>query len=211
MHENGGECVFASEIDKYARQTYKYNFSKISPELFKNNNFNNDITDKNFNYDNIPDFDVLCAGFPCQPFSYAGKNEGFKDKTRGTLFFSILNILETKKPKAFFLENVKGIKSHDKGRTLKTIISSLENLGYFVKWEILDSLRFGLPQKRERWYCIGFLNEKSSESFSFPEGNNNITPLSKIININENNPSLRLSLQEIKRIDYHFKNANENH
>lgn len=205
MHENGGKCVFASEKDKFARQTYEHNFRKISPEIFKNGNYNEDITDPNLDYSTIPDFDVLCAGFPCQPFSYAGKNEGFKDKTRGTLFFSILSILEAKKPKAFLLENVKGLKSHDGGRTLETIVASLEKLGYNVSWEVLDSLNFGVPQKRERWYCVGFLGKKQ---FSFPKGKNEIITLSKIIEKENKNPSLRLPKKEIERIEFHFKNVN---
>ena len=90
MHENGGNCVFASEIDKYARQTYEYNFTSISPDLFKNGQFNQDITDTNLDYKSIPDFDVLCAGFPCQAFSIAGYRKGFDDdKGRGNLFFNI--------------------------------------------------------------------------------------------------------------------------
>jgi DNA (cytosine-5)-methyltransferase 1 len=207
MHENGGECVYASEIDKFARQTYEHNFKKLSPHVFEKGKFNEDITDPNLDYSEIPDFDILCAGFPCQPFSYAGKNEGFKDETRGTLFFSILSILEAKKPKAFILENVKGLKSHDKGRTLSTIIASLKNLGYSVKWDILDSLKFGIPQKRERWYCVGFLG---ASDFTFPNGNSAIMPLSNIVDKNDNDPSLRLPAQEIKRIEYHFNNMNGN-
>jgi DNA (cytosine-5)-methyltransferase 1 len=205
MHENGGKCVFASEIDKFARLTYEHNFKRISPNIFKNGNFNQDIKDPDLNYSLIPEFDVLCAGFPCQPFSFAGRNEGFKDKTRGTLFFSILSILESKKPKAFILENVKGLKSHDQGRTLDTILASLEKLGYNVKWQVLDSLNFGVPQKRERWYCVGFLDEVE---FSFPKGNNEVVSLSNIIEIENTNPSLRLPKQEIERIDFHFKNVN---
>jgi DNA (cytosine-5)-methyltransferase 1 len=207
MHENGGKCVFASEKDKFARQTYEQNFRILSPEILENGYFNEDITDPNLSYSSIPDFDILCAGFPCQPFSYAGKNEGFKDKTRGTLFFSILSILEAKKPKAFLLENVKGLKSHDNGRTLKTILESLEKLGYTVKWEILDSLNFGIPQKRERWYCVGFLGKNS---FSFPKGENKVIPLSEIIEKDNNDVSLKLPKQEIERIDFHFKNVNGN-
>lgn len=207
MHENGGKCVFASEIDKFARQTYEHNFRNISPAIFEKGNFNEDITHPNLDYSKLPDFDILCAGFPCQPFSYAGKNEGFKDETRGTLFFSILSILEAKKPQAFILENVKGLKSHDKGRTLETIIASLENLGYKVKWEILDSLKFGVSQKRERWYCVGFLNETD---FSFPKGDSTIVTLSTIVDKEENDQSLKLPMQEIERIEYHFKKMNGN-
>ncbi|MBL0267674.1 MAG: DNA cytosine methyltransferase [Chitinophagaceae bacterium] len=204
MHELGGQCVFASELDKYARQTYEYNFKSISPGIFKKGNFNQDITDPALNISEIPNFDILCAGFPCQPFSYAGKNEGFKDKTRGTLFFSILNILEAKRPIAFLLENVKGIKSHDGGRTLETIVSALEKAGYYVKWQILDSLKFGVPQKRERWYCVGFLNDVE---FSFPSGNNKIVTLSKIIDKKNNDPALKLPKMEIEKINFHFKNV----
>ena len=205
MHENGGKCVFASEIDKYARQTYKYNLKKISHEIFEDGNFNEDITNPKLDYQTIPDFDVLCAGFPCQPFSYAGKNQGFKDTTRGTLFFSILSILEAKRPKAFLLENVKGLKSHDNGRTLKTIIESLEKLGYKIHWTILDSLDFGVPQKRERWYCVGLKNDSS---FNFPKGKKEIVKLSAIVDVKNKNPSLTLPKQETERIDYHFKNMN---
>jgi len=207
MHELGGTCVFASEIDKFARQTYEHNFHKISPDLFDNGNFNVDINDPLLNYADIPDFDILCAGFPCQPFSFAGKNEGFRDKTRGTLFFSILEILEVKRPRVLFLENVKGIKSHDNGRTLKTIVQSLENLGYHVHWKIMDSLKFGVPQKRERWYCVGFLEDVE---FEFPAGDSYIKKLSSIIEKNNLDPALNLSKQETDRINFHFMNVNGN-
>ena len=204
MHENGGKCVFASEIDKFTRETYKANFKNISPFIFNNNLFNIDINDESLDYNDIPDFDILCAGFPCQPFSYAGKNEGFEDKTRGTLFFSILKILKAKKPQAFLLENVKGIKSQDKGRTLKTIVNSLESIGYNVRWEIIDSLNFGIPQKRERWYCVGFLD--SDYDFQFPSGSENFSTLKDIIEENPNQVGLQLPKQEIDRINFHFDN-----
>ena len=114
LHNVGAECVFASEWDDSARLTYETNFRKISSNLFKNGNFAGDITkvDKK----SIPDFDILCAGFPCQPFSQAGFKKGFSD-IRGTLFFDIAEIIRVKKPKAFFLENVRGLYSHDEGRT----------------------------------------------------------------------------------------------
>ena len=107
MESVGGECVFASEIDKFARQTYQTNFERKSPELFSSGMFNEDIN--KIAPKDIPDFDCLCAGFPCQPFSYAGQKKGFEDKTRGTFFFNIKEILKEKKPKMFFLENVKGL------------------------------------------------------------------------------------------------------
>jgi DNA (cytosine-5)-methyltransferase 1 len=114
LHNVGAECVFASEWDEAARLTYETNFSKLSPKLFENGNFAGDITavDKK----GIPDFDILCAGFPCQPFSQAGFKKGFAD-IRGTLFFDVAEIIRVKRPKAFFLENVRGLYSHDKGRT----------------------------------------------------------------------------------------------
>src|SRR5690554_1936080 len=117
MHENGGKCVFASEIDKFARQTYEHNFQHLSPEIFENGNFNVDITDPKLDYKEIPNFDILCAGFPCQPFSQAGLKKGFDD-TRGTLFFNIKEIVRAKIegnktnkkitiPRIVLLENVK--------------------------------------------------------------------------------------------------------
>ena len=127
MHRLGGECVFASEIDSQARKTYEYNYKTISPELYNNGLFNNDI--RNIMPHDIPDFDLLCAGFPCQPFSQAGYKRGFNDNhnsERGNLFFNIVDIIEAKKPKAFFLENVRGLVNHDSGKTFKIIRDILE-------------------------------------------------------------------------------------
>jgi len=122
MQNLGGKCVFSSEKDKFAKKTYETNFGEVPF---------GDIT--KISEQNIPEHDVLCAGFPCQAFSIAGKRKGFKDETRGTLFFDIARIIEAKKPKAFFLENVKGLTNHDKGRTLKTILKVLrDDLNYFV-------------------------------------------------------------------------------
>lgn len=183
MHENGGKCVFASEIDKFARKTYEHNFKKISPDIFDNKKFNEDITDPNLDYSQIPDFDVLCAGFPCQPFSNAGLKKGFDD-TRGTLFFNIKEIVKTKIeentinnkikiPKVLILENVKGFKNHDRGRTFKVVKRTLNELGYEVAAEVLNSKHFGVPQNRERIFIIAWYKELIKVSdFKFPFGLN---------------------------------------
>lgn len=173
MHSVGGKCVFASEWDKYARITYEENYKKTNPELFSNGNFNSDINDADPN--KIPDFDVLCAGFPCQPFSNAGLKKGFED-TRGTLFFNIAEIINTKKkkgnpPNVLLLENVKGLKGHDKGKTIKTIFEVLDELGYNVKSKVLNSKYFGVPQNRERLFIVAWLKSKQSPNdFNFPVG-----------------------------------------
>ena len=173
MHNAGGECVFASETDKYARLTYEENFKKSQPNLFINGNFNLDI--KNADPNTIPQFDLLCAGFPCQPFSNAGLKKGFED-TRGTLFFNIANIINVHKkkghpPKIVLLENVKGLKGHDKGQTLGTILNSLNDLGYYVDYKVLNTKYFGLPQNRERLFIVAWLKKGSKcKSFKFPIG-----------------------------------------
>jgi len=152
----GGLCVFASEIDPNAQQAYAANYN-IQPH--------GDIT--KIAATNIPDHDILFAGFPCQPFSIIGDMKGFDD-TRGTLFFDIARILEKKKPKMFMLENVKQLSSHNKGSTLKIMLNTLEQLGYKVYWKILNALNFGLPQKRERTIIVGFRDH--SVTFNFPVG-----------------------------------------
>jgi DNA (cytosine-5)-methyltransferase 1 len=165
LHNVGAECVFASEWDDSARRTYETNFRKISSNLFKNGNFAGDITkvDKK----SIPDFDILCAGFPCQPFSQAGFKKGFSD-IRGTLFFDIAEIIRIKKPKAFFLENVRGLYSHDEGRTFETIKETLtEELGYSFHHAIVKASDHGLPQHRPRLFMVGFKNNDSE--FEFPK------------------------------------------
>jgi len=184
MHSVGGKCVFASEIDKFARITYEHNYKKWSPELFESGNFNQDITDKSLDYNSIPQFDLLCAGFPCQPFSHAGLKKGFGE-TRGTLFFNIEEIVRTKIeaskkqnnndliPKVLFLENVKGLKNHDKGRTFETIKHHLEELGYEVRAEVLNSKNFGVPQNRERIFIVAWYKQLvQATDFRFPWGLN---------------------------------------
>ncbi|BFG70007.1 DNA cytosine methyltransferase [Sediminibacterium sp. KACHI17] len=181
MHENGGKCVFASEIDKFARQTYEHNFKKISPDIFENGNFNQDISDPNLDYSKIPDFDIVCAGFPCQPFSHAGLKKGFDD-TRGTLFFNIKEIVRAKIeanklnkkvaiPKILLLENVKGFKNHDKGNTFRVVKRTLNELGYEVAAEVLNSKHFGVPQNRERIFIVAWHRETIKKTdFKFPYG-----------------------------------------
>lgn len=195
LEKYGVNCVFASDIDKFARQTYKANFGEYP---------NGDIT--LIPSEKIPEFDILTAGFPCQPFSYAGKNFGFQDDTRGTLFFDICRILEYHQPKMFLLENVKGLKSHDSGKTLKTIEKKLTKLGYNIEWTILNSYDFGLPQYRERWYCVGF---KDKANFKFPKGTKRGVNLETIIDVNNDDTNLKLSEFERERINYHFENASK--
>lgn len=166
MHDLGGKCVFASEIDKHARKTYTENFEGISKQIFKGANFNEDIT--KINPSDIPDFDVLCAGFPCQPFSQAGFKKGFKDH-RGNLFFNIANIIEQKSPKAYFLENVRGLYKHDNGKTFKVIHEMLIKMGYSVNHKIVNASDYGLPQHRPRVFIIGFKEDSLLTGFDFPE------------------------------------------
>jgi DNA (cytosine-5)-methyltransferase 1 len=172
MQKLNGKCVFSSEIDNYAKKTYELNFGEVPF---------GDIT--KINEKDIPEHDVLCAGFPCQAFSIAGKRKGFEE-TRGTLFFDIARIIKEKKPKAFFLENVKGLRNHDKGITLKTILEVLrEDLDYYVPDpEIINAKDFGVPQKRERIYIIGFRKDQNVNEFKYPEPTN---PKTKFADIKE--------------------------
>lgn len=148
------DFVFASEIDKYARETYYANYGE---EPF------GDITQ--IDEKNIPPFDILLAGFPCQAFSVAGHRKGFED-TRGTLFFDVARIAAYHKPKVMLLENVKGLVGHDKGRTFKVIVESLKELGYSVFHNVLNAKDYGVPQNRERIYIVCFLDDKIN--FEFP-------------------------------------------
>lgn len=161
MQNLGGKCVFTSEWDKEAQRTYKANFGEVP--------FGDITKEQVKNY--IPDnFDLLCAGFPCQAFSIAGKRGGFDD-TRGTLFFDVAEIIKKYKPKAIFLENVKGLRSHDKGKTLETILNVLRNdLDYFVpEPQVMNAKDFGVPQHRERIYIVGFRKDLNIERFEYPK------------------------------------------
>ena len=163
MQNLGGKCVYSSEFDAKAQETYFANYGEMPF---------GDIT-KEVTKSYIPKkFDVLCAGFPCQAFSIAGKRLGFQDETRGTLFFEIEEILRRHQPKAFFLENVKGLVNHDKGRTLKTILQHLDDAGYdVVPPQILNAMDYGVPQHRERIYIIGFRKNLhiNIDKFHYPE------------------------------------------
>lgn len=162
----GGKCVFTSEWDKLCQITYEENFGE---KPF------GDIT--KLNADEVPNHDILTGGFPCQAFSIIGNKLGFAD-TRGTLFFDVERILKAKQPKAFLLENVKQLISHDKGQTLKVILEHLENLGYFVHYKVLNGLDFGVPQKRERIIFVGF---KKNHPFEFPNNGKETKTLKDIL------------------------------
>lgn len=146
LAELGHECVGFSEIDRYACAIYARHFPSHHPY--------GDIT--RINADQLPDFDLLVGGFPCQAFSVAGKRRGFTD-TRGTLFFDLARILQAKQPRLFVFENVKGLLSHDGGRTVRTVIAALDELGYDLQWQVLNSKDFGVPQNRERVFIVGHL------------------------------------------------------
>lgn len=187
----GGESVFSSDIDNYAKKTYELNFGEIPF---------GDIT--KINEKDIPDHDLLLAGFPCQPFSIAGvskktslgRKHGFLDETQGTLFFDIARIIKEKRPKAFMLENVKNLTTHDKKKTFTVIKGVLEELGYTVFSKVLDGKHF-VPQHRERIIIVGFDNAKYSKEvqFSFPEMPE---PNHKIKNILESNPDPKYTLSD---------------
>lgn len=165
FHKCGAKCVFASEWDEFARKTYEHNFKKISPSLFKKGFFAGDIT--KIDAKDIPNFDILTGGFPCQPFSQAGLKKGFNE-TRGTLFFDIARILKEKHPQAFFIENVRGLLNHNNGETFATIKRVIEEeLGYSFFYKVVFASDFGVPQHRPRLFMVGFKNK--SIDFKFPE------------------------------------------
>ena len=173
LHDLGHECVFASEIDKNARITYKENFAKRSPALFLDHAYNDNILSITDPSSQIPDFDILCAGFPCQPFSQAGFKKGFSESKgdRGNMFFNICSIIEAKRPKAFFLENVRHLLKHDGGRTFSIIKEQLEDkLGYSFSFKVVKASDHGLPQFRPRVFMVGFRRDVSDmPDFEFPQ------------------------------------------
>jgi DNA (cytosine-5)-methyltransferase 1 len=216
LERSKGDCVFSSDIDKFACQTYKDNFGDFPLS---------DIT--KIKTSDIPNFDILCAGFPCQPFSIAGKRKGFGD-TRGTLFFDIERIIRDKKPKCFILENVKGLTNHNNGKTFDTIKNILakrvngqpnttklkNNLGYNIYYKVLNSKDYGVPQNRERIYIIGFLNQEIC--FEFPVPKKESTNLSNILekNVKDHNISeiaknnIKNNLEKHPKYKQIYKNKN---
>lgn len=156
----GFETVFANDFDPYCKETYDLNFKEVPLTVA-------DIAKVNGN--SLPDFDMLLGGFPCQPFSIAGYRRGFLDTGRGNLFFEIVRILRDRKPSVVFLENVKNLKSHDRGKTFKIISDALNDLDYHVKSAVLNSMHYGnVPQNRERIYIVGFKSKDHYNAFEFP-------------------------------------------
>lgn len=153
----GAKCVYSSEWDKFAQEVYCENFGEIP---------DGDITKVDENQ--IPKHDILCAGFPCQAFSISGKQRGFED-SRGTLFFDVARIVKAKKPKVVFMENVKNFATHDKGKTLSVVKSTMTELGYTFNYKVLNATDYGIPQKRERIYMVCFRNDLNINEFSFPK------------------------------------------
>ena len=192
FERTGGHCVYSSEWNKYSQQTYRANFAE-QPE--------GDITQ--VNAESIPDHDILVAGFPCQPFSIAGVSKkqslgratGFEDKTQGTLFFDVCRILKAKRPKAFMLENVKNLCSHDKGRTFKVILESLEELDYQVFYKIMDGQNF-VPQHRERILIVGFDRKRYGRDYKFDFNITPADPKPVIRDILEKNVSEKYTLSD---------------
>lgn len=193
MQAQGGKCIFSSEWNQYAQKTYLANFGDMPF---------GDIT-KEVTKSYIPEhFDVLCAGFPCQPFSIAGvskknslgRETGFKDKTQGTLFFDVADIISRHRPKAFYLENVKNLVSHDRGRTFKVITETLEELDYSIHYQVLDGKSF-VPQHRERIMIVGYDRKRygGKEKFEFPKLGESVNCIGDIL---EQNVSAKYTLSD---------------
>ena len=167
LHSLGGECVMSCDIDASARDTYVRNYASWMPKIVKD--FPSDITKVDEKL--IPDFDILCAGFPCQPFSQAGHKKGFSDAGRGNLFFDIMRIVDEKRPRVLFLENVRHLVRHDNGKTFSRIQKEIEQRGYSFSWKVIKASEFGLPQHRPRVYMVCF--DKSLvtnwSQFEFPQ------------------------------------------
>lgn len=203
LQNNGGTCVFSSEWDEFAKQTYFENYGEVPF---------GDIT--KIDPKSIPDFEVLTGGFPCQPFSSIGKREGFKHKTQGTLFFYIAEIIKEKQPKAFILENVTGLLTHDEGKTYETIMDVLQNeLNYKVFPKVLNSSDFGVPQERKRLYFVGFRSDINSLKYKIPEGSGEKVGIGQFVEKDAHGPCISEHLQKsyiYKKDDGHPQIIDEN-
>ncbi len=193
----GATCVFASEINNAAKDVYEKNFG-IRPK--------GDI--KKIRCKDIPSHDILCAGFPCQPFSISGNKQGFNDPN-GKLFFEIVRIARFHKPKIILLENVKNLESHDDGKTLKTIKDKLNGLGYKTFSKVLNSTYFGVPQARKRIYIIAFKNNLKIKNFLFPQGDSSKDNLKCVADILENKDNSRYKIDREKIIDHSIEAIND--
>lgn len=185
MERLGGKCLMSSEIEPNVRETYKLNFGEYP---------SGDVMQ--IASEDIPPHDVLCAGFPCQPFSIAGKRLGFED-TRGTLFFEVARIAKAKRPKAIFLENVAGITNHDGGKTLEVIEATISQMGYTFHHVLMNVKDHGIPQNRNRWYGVAFREDVDATAFAFPES---IQPLFKLEDIIEPTASDEYKISDLARL-----------
>lgn len=188
FESSGGKCVFSSEWDKFAQRTYEWNFGERP---------HGDIT--KINARDIPDFDVLLAGFPCQPFSSIGRREGFGHRTQGTLFHDIARIIDEKSPRSFLLENVEGLESHDGGKTIKVIENTLRRLGYATDRRVLDAADYGVPQHRRRTYIVGFRDHSSDKAFPliWPKESKNRQGIGQFVEIDVRGHSISKHLQRV--------------
>ncbi|MBI1858265.1 MAG: DNA (cytosine-5-)-methyltransferase, partial [Candidatus Melainabacteria bacterium] len=190
LEKHRAKCVFSSDWDKDSQRVYEENFNeKPYGDITK-------VREKD-----IPNHNILCAGFPCQAFSVSGKQKGFRD-TRGTLFFEIVRILKYHKPEVVFLENVKHFAKHDSGKTLEVILSTLEELGYKCSYTILNSSFYGVPQSRERFYLVGFRNDLGVKNFQFPKPCNKRVQLLDILEKNGHTANYAIDRKDIKFFDY---------
>ncbi|EDY84491.1 DNA-cytosine methyltransferase superfamily [Verrucomicrobiia bacterium DG1235] len=182
----GGECVFSSEIDRHAAATYERNFGhKPAGDITK------------IDASEVPDHEVICGGFPCQPFSVSGKQLGFED-ARGTLFFEVMRLVSAKRPKVVFLENVANYVRHQGGKTLKRTVGMLEEAGYATKWAVLNASDYGVPQARKRLYIVGIRKDLGSGEFKFPETSGARVRLKDLLLLNGAADAMRIERDDIR-------------
>lgn len=202
FEQAGCFIVWANEIDRYASATYRLNFPGTA--LIEGDIRSTEVR-------TIPDFDILTAGFPCQPFSVCGKQAGFADR-RGILFFEIVRVLKAKRPTILLLENVANLVRHDKGRTFNVIFSELAGLGYYVRYLVADACEYGIPQHRTRTYIVGFKNQKQCECFAFPKKRVLTKRITDVIDMNNSANKemyLRHGTKEYDRLQSFIKDRNQ--